>query len=186
LFKRLAFNPALEEVVMKRKVSVFLVMGVTLLLVCALFGSQSIVNAKENWPTVPFKVNCVTYPDVMPGPGYLEVKIPSDCKGTHIGNGEWYADSMVDLTVPPPFAQTGDMVFTAANGDQLIGTFAGLSTPKVTGGFDYWGEYWITEGTGRFSGTTGYGTYDGGADGEVGTAVFVGTLTKKPGHFGNQ
>ncbi len=159
---------------MRKKVSVFLLIGVALILVVA----AVVVNARRPGPTVPFKVDCVTYPVVVPGDGYLEVEIPSDCQGTHLGKSEWYADSVVDVSSPPPpFPQTGTMFFTAANGDKLIGTFAGEGVPNELGGFDYWGEYLITEGTGRFSGATGSGTYDGGADGEVGTAAFEGTLT---------
>ena len=95
-----------------------------------------------------------------------------------MGRSAWYADSIVDIsTPPPPFPQIGEMVFTAANGDQLIGTFNGWGVPNEFGGFDYWGEYWIIEGTGRFSGATGSGTYYGGTDGEIGTATFEGTLT---------
>jgi hypothetical protein len=161
---------------MKRKISVLLFIGLALLFTFVVFGGQTVVRAKG--AIVPFKVTCQTYPNVVPGDGYLEVKISSDCTGAHLGKSHWDADSIVELTTPPPFTQAGEMVFIAANGDQLIGTFSGQALPKETGGFDYWGDYEITGGTGRFSGTTASGTYFGGADGEVGTAVFEGTLTK--------
>jgi len=163
---------------MKKKVFVLLLMAVMLSL--AAFGG--LVRASGP-PTVPFHADCLTYPTrVGSGPGFIVLEIPSDCIGTHLGNSEWYADSVVDLTPlanGEPAIQTGTMYFTAANGAQLIGEFAGYALPNATGAFDYWGEYWITEGTGRFSGATGNGVYSGGADGQtgVGTALFEGTLT---------
>lgn len=163
---------------MKRKVYVILLFGIALLFMAAAFGEIGVVKAKG--ATVPFKVDCVTYPEVVGGGlglGYFVLEIPADCIGTHLGNSDWYADSFVDIsTPPPPFPQTGEMVFTAANGAQLVGTFSGLAAPNNIGGFDYWGTYQITGGTGRFSGASGSGTYYGGADGETGVLTFEGTL----------
>lgn len=164
---------------MKKKVPVLLFIGVALLLTVAVLSGQMPVSAKGT--TVPFKVACQTYPDPEFMEDHIVVTVLSDCKGTHLGKSHWDSVSIVDISQPPPpppFTQIGDMFFTAANGDQLIGTFSGLAVPNDKGGFDYWGGYEISGGTGRFSNTTGSGTYYGGADGEVGTAVFEGKLTK--------
>jgi len=163
---------------MKRKVSVLLLIGVALFLALVVFNGQTIVSAKGGAKFLPFKVNCETYPSIMGViDGNLVLEIPSDCKGTYLGNGEWFADSLVDITNPtPPNLQTGEMVFTAANGDQLSGNFFGYAMPKESGGNYYWGGYEITGGTGRFDGVTGSGLYHGQADGEVGSAIFDGTL----------
>ena len=153
---------------MKKKVSVLLV---ALLLTFAVLGGQMPVSAKG--ATVPFKVACQTYPVPEFMGDHIVVTVTSDCKGTHLGKSHWDSVSIVDISQPPPpFTQIGDMVFTAANGDQLIGTFSGLAVPNDKGGFDYWGDYEITGGTGRFSGTTGSGAYSGGAGEGIGTAVF--------------
>ena len=163
---------------MKKKVSVIGLIGITLLLVFAGFGGLALVSAEEAPATVPFKATYQTFP-VFLGivDGHMVLEIPAFGNGTHLGNSEWYADSLVDITKPfPPFPQTGEMYFTAANGAKLIGTFAGDSAPNDRGGFDYWGEYWITEGTGRFTGATGNGIYYGGAGEDSGVLTFEGTL----------
>ncbi len=158
---------------MKRNIHVRLLIGITLFLILSTLSVQTIVLAEG--AVTPFKVNCVTYPEVNVIPGYLVLRIPAECGGTHLGESDWYADSVVDITTFPAL-QTGDMVFTAANGSQLFGSFNGYAVPNDIGGFDYWGDYEITEGTGRFSGATGSGTYYGGADGTTGVLTFEGTL----------
>ena len=50
--------------------------------------------------------------------------------------------------------------FTAANGDTIRIGFQFLALPTA-GGFDVSGEWEILEGTGRFDGATGSGTYSG-------------------------
>ena len=149
------------------------------LLVFAAIGSQNRVSAKEASPTVPFKATYQTFP--VGGPpvdGYLILEIPGVGNGTHLGKSEWYADSIVDFNnPPPPVPQSGDMFFTAANGAKLMGTFAGYAVPNDMDAFDYWGEYVITEGTGRFIGATGNGIYYGGC-GDTCVLTFEGTLTR--------
>ena len=163
---------------MKRKVSVLLFNGVALLFVLAVFGNDMIVSARGRSNQLPFKANCVTYPNIVDADAeQLVLEIPADCKGTHLRNGEWFADSTVVINAPPPFLQTGDMYFTAANGDLLFGTFFGFAMPKETGGTHYWGGYEITEGNGKFDGATGTGLYHGHAGETVGTAVFEGVLS---------
>lgn len=163
---------------MKRKVSGLLIIGVTLFLVFAAVGRRTLASTNEVPNTVPFQVDCQTYPTIVEiNEVQMVLEIPGDCKGTHLGRGEWYADMVVDISSPPPpFLQSGTMVFTAEDGDQLFATFFGFGKPKATGGNYYWGGYQISGGTGRFEGTTGTGLYHGQADGEVGTAIFDGTL----------
>lgn len=165
---------------MKRKVSVLLMIGVALLLVFAAVGQRTLASTPEVPNTVPFQVDCQTYPEIVEiNETQMVLEIPGDCKGTHLGRGEWYADMVVDISSPPPpFLQSGTMVFTAENGDQLFGTFFGFGMPMETGGNYYWGGYQLSEGTGKFDGTTGSGHYHGRSPGEVGTAIFDGTLLK--------
>lgn len=159
---------------MKKKVGLFLFLA----LVLALVAIASPALGRAGGATVPFKVECTTYPEVDDsGFPILIVTIPADCIGTHLGISDWYGDTLVDLTVYPAL-QTGTMEFTAANGAQLFGNIDGEAIPNDIGGFDYWGDYWITSGTGRFEGYTGSGIYYGGAGGGVGTLTFEGTLTR--------
>jgi hypothetical protein len=82
--------------------------------------------------------------------------------------------------------QNGTSIFTADNGDQLIGTFAGTAKLSVPDSgpppvADCSGTYWVTEGTGHFKGVTGTGTYSCHiilANPNYGLLVFKGTLTK--------
>jgi hypothetical protein len=70
------------------------------------------------------------------------------------------------------------MSFTAANGDQLFGSYAGYAIPTEKG-VEFWGDFQISGGSGRFDGATATGTYWGecGGAGE-GILHFDGMLTK--------
>lgn len=137
-------------------------------------------------PTVPFNATYQTKPKIVVPPPFIGLEIPGKGNGLHLGKSTWYSNSQVNVTVFP-FQQTGDMTFTAADGSTLIGHFAGIGLPvadvathKVT----FEGDYWITGGTGRFTGATGSGTYSGWAELEglapgtvgVGQVAFVGVL----------
>lgn len=167
-----------EEVTMKRKVSVLVLIVVTLLLVFVGIDGLALVSADGTPATVPFKATYTTFPEpVDGGADYFILDIPADGKGTHLGKSNWYAVSTVSTATFPWEQWAEEMFFTAANGDQLIGHFAGEAVPNDSGGANFNGDYWITEGTGRFTGTTGSGTYDGEADEGIGILIFEGTLT---------
>ena len=129
----------------------------------------------------PFKTRYETYPQPVGPPenGILTLKIPGDGEGDPLGKSTWDAEMKINLTqVPNP--QTGTMVFTAANGDQLFGTYEGLGTPAdgPDGPVSFQGTFQITGGTGTFEGVTGAGTYSGTADGPEGTLYFDGMLAR--------
>lgn len=141
-------------------------------------------QALDRGPTVPFKADFVTYPTIVSPPGpILVLEIPGEGTATHMGNTIMFSNSLVYLG-PPPFVQTGDMLFTAANGATLIGLFEGTGSPDPDNpqGVVFTGEYTITGGTGRFEGYTGSGTYYGAAvtgnPTGLGELHFDGTLTK--------
>jgi len=83
-------------------------------------------------------------------------------------------------------------VFTAANGDQFLMTFAGITGPGPDLVVDtaFQGDFTISDGTGRFAGATGEGTYEGTASTTLGTGeiTYDGTITvvkptdPPPGH----
>lgn len=127
-------------------------------------------------PVAPFKATYKTNPQVVGvNNGILTLSIPGKGKATHLGKSTWYADSWVD-TNQFPFLQTGEMEFTAANGDQLFGNFSGIAIPDANGKINFEGTYEITSGSGKFEGTTGSCDYSGWALGEVGHLEFDGTL----------
>lgn len=151
-----------------------LLMVVALIVVMA--GSGSLVVVAD--PVVPFKATFVTHPSIVgfdPVTGILTVKIPAEGQATHLGESTFYADMWVDTTTLPN-GQTGVMTFTAANGDQLLGSYEGHSTPPPNA--EFWGDFEISGGTGRFDGVEGSGAYWGAVEGEEGLLYFDGMLTK--------
>jgi hypothetical protein len=138
----------------------------------------------ERGATVPFRADFVVYPTSIAPPPILELDIPGEGNAIHMGKVTLASHSFVYFTTPPPFAQTGDMVITAADGATLIGTFEGFSVPDpdTPNGFSFSGTISITGGTGRLEGYTGSGTYTGsaveGTPSGLGDLHFEGTLTK--------
>ncbi|MCK6691123.1 MAG: hypothetical protein L6Q97_03355 [Thermoanaerobaculia bacterium] len=139
---------------------------------------------------VPFKATYETAPEVVDPPPILKMKIPGKGKGLHLGKSTWFSNSIVDFTGLPaiPPQQTGDMVFTAADGSTLVGHYWGIAYPDPDDpqGVFYNGDYLITGGTGRFEGATGNGIYYGHATLEApipgvvgeGVVTFEGELNK--------
>jgi hypothetical protein len=127
----------------------------------------------------PFKARyeCSPQPVGPPENGILTMKIPGDGEGDPLGKSTWDAEMKINLTQGPPNPQTGIMVFTAANGDQLFGIYEGLGT-SPDGPVSFQGTFQITGGTGSFEGVTGAGTYRGTADGSEGTLYFDGMLAR--------
>ena len=111
---------------------------------------------------VPFKGKYTTYPEVSDPDEYgaIVAIIPSEGKATHLGKSTWFSNSVVETNNgEPPWSQTGDMLFTAADGSTLVGEFTGISMYTEEYPFAGNGEYTITHGTDRFEGTTGSGKY---------------------------
>jgi hypothetical protein len=108
--------------------------------------------------------------------GVLTVEIPAEGQATHLGKSTWYAVMWVD-TNSYPWPQGAPMSFTAANGDQLFGAYTGVAIPTETG-VEFWGDFEITGGTGRFDGATAVGTYWGVCGTGEGILHFDGMLTK--------
>jgi len=142
-------------------------------------GSVSVAPAAADDAVVPFHATYATQPTPVgpPANGVITLAIPGEGKATHLGESAWYANSWVDMK-PYPWIQTGEMEFTAANGDQLFGTFAGEGVPTGATSVRFEGKFTITGGTGRFEGVTGTGTYHGTADGNEGMLYFDGELFK--------
>ena len=145
------------------------------------------MTAADRAATVPFKATYQTKPKVVAPPPFLGLEIPGTGKGLHLGKSEWFSNSVVNFTAVPP-VQTGDMVFTAADGSTLAGHYWGIAYPDPDDpqGVLFNGDYLITAGTGRFEGATGSGIYYGkaalpntnpGTEGE-GVVTFEGELNK--------
>lgn len=149
--------------------------------------SAATAAVADREPTVPFNATYHTRPKVVAPPPFLQMEIPSTGKGLHLGKSTWFSNSLVNFTVFPP-VQTGDMLFTAADGSTLTGHYQGTAQPDPDNpqGVLFNGDYVITGGTGRFSGATGSGIYYGRATLEApvpgmvgeGVVTFEGMLNK--------
>jgi hypothetical protein len=147
-----------------------------LALAVVMASSGSIVMA--DGAVVPFKARYVTHPEQVGfEDGVLLIEIPAEGLGTHLGLSTWFATMWVDTNFYPFTQGADDMVFTAANGDQLFGSYAGYALPTATG-VKFWGTFQISGGTGRFEGTTGAGTYEGICGDTEGILYFDGMLNK--------
>ena len=129
---------------------------------------------------VPFRG---TYTTVVAEAGFVPpstvlLDIWGEGYATHLGKSTWYSLSSADITTGE---QWGSTVEIAANGDEFHYDYLGGSgVDDVTGLTTFWGDWTVTGGTGRFTGATGGGTYEGTADGTQGTGqiTLVGEISR--------
>jgi hypothetical protein len=107
----------------------------------------------------------------------LTVQIHATGHATHVGR---LTDEQSHCADPTSLAFTdGEFAFTAANGDQLVGTYFGDFVPLDQPLFTIVGHFTFTGGTGRFAGASGGGNASGVqnlATGEA-TVVLEGTIS---------
>jgi hypothetical protein len=102
--------------------------------------------------------------------------------GTHMGHIT-NAGSIVftgsDPSCPNSIANDNTEVLTTDEGDTLTIVSVDVACPTGPGTVHGTGQWHVIGATGRFAGTTGTGTADGGADFNVGTFTMnlIGTLT---------
>ncbi|CAN5887082.1 hypothetical protein BH24GEM1_BH24GEM1_20590 [soil metagenome] len=117
--------------------------------------------ARQGRQQVPFKEDYTATGTITPaascGGGTLRVALEGAGTATHIGRYTITNSHCLDLTTG---AFTGGVfVKTAANGDQLFGTYSGIGSiivpPEPVGRFAIQGTLEFTGGTGRFAGTSG-------------------------------
>jgi len=138
------------------------------------------VAAVPKLVTKPFRGRYATTFTAPTPPPFVEFEIWGSGVATLIGASTWYGPSFGDFTKVPP-VQTGTAWFTAANGDQFLMTYAGIALPGPDPVFDiaFEGNFSISDGTGRFAGATGAGTYEGIASSSlaIGEITYDGTIT---------
>src|SRR5262245_14659672 len=80
---------------------------------------------------------------------------------THLGNFTWAdVEDVNRCTVPGGVAVKASFIMTAANGDELHGTFTSIGLFDSAGNLIIHGEYQFGGGTGRFVAATGAGDID--------------------------
>jgi hypothetical protein len=147
-------------------------------------------SAADRAPTVQFNATYTTQPEIVAFTApMLTLSIPGSGKANQLGNSSMHSNSWVNTGVLP-FAQSGDMTFTAANGSTLFGTYSGTAVPTIDAEghhlADFAGSFAIMGGTGHLEGFRGSGTYAGRAEladlnvGTIGAGeiVFTGRLNK--------
>jgi hypothetical protein len=160
---------------MKTKTLFMLALSLALIL-----ASSAPTAAIAKGAVVPFKATYDMSPRIVgvDANGCNIQELPGVGQATHLGESTFYSDA---AACPRTLTQSGDMEFTAANGDRLFGYFSGSIAFTQPGIADFWGTYSITSGTGRFEGVTGTGIYWGSAQlapGGKGILYFDGTLNK--------
>jgi len=158
---------------------------VALAVILIMAGSASVAAGGA---TVPFKASYAMLPQIVGEDehGCFIQQLPGTGQATHLGRSTWYSDAKACQMSGTQF---GTSIFTAANGDQLIGTFSGITAIHMTPAgpqVEFSGTAWVTEGTGRFAGYTGtlayWGTASLVASPNTGKLYFNGTLTKPQPH----
>ena len=115
----------------------------------------------------PFEVSIIGNANPVPDPDDPCVLLNTEMgeiHGTHIGVGTWSSFETVNFCTSPGVGDVvGQFTLTAANGDQIFGTYntvvlVGDGTIAASGTFE------IAGGTGRFDDASGSGTIDATGD----------------------
>jgi hypothetical protein len=126
---------------------------------CALIISSTVAAANER----PFKARLSGNANLSPTDDPCVMRNDETAQGnaSHMGQITWESVEFVNFcTVQGGVAVTGSFVITAANGDQLFGTYETIGFPDVNGNLIIHGDYWFDGGTGRFEDATGSGDID--------------------------
>lgn len=137
--------------------------GVAVVVMCMVLG-WSVTGAAAG-KSRPFKASIHAFAGPAPtaDPCVLSNAEEGTAQVTHLGRSTMVSNESVNLCSNPDGADiTGQFTMTAANGDQLFGTYETLghldfANDEVT----FSGQFTITGGTGRFQDATGGGAIDG-------------------------
>jgi hypothetical protein len=128
---------------------------------------------------VPFHAVINTAPAVVGpcGPTCLALEITGSGQATHLGRTHIDGPSQVDVVSA---TQTGTSTLMAAKGDTLVIAFSGTVTftgPDPADPVLFAGTWNVIDGTGRFAGSSGGGSYGGNAAGPAGTLLLDGSIS---------
>jgi hypothetical protein len=138
------------------------------LALCVALGVGTRVAAGQD---VPFKGGvAAVITEAVPGAGGLHITLIGSGNATHLGR----FTRVENIVLHPDFTLDGEIVFTAANGDQLfVDVVGGFTSPTTAAG-----SYTITGGTGRFDDATGTAAFTGSTtDGLHFSIDFAGTIS---------
>ena len=135
--------------------------------VAVLVASTAPVMAGDEAKSVPFKAGIVIAEVLGGGNANCGATgmITGSGHATHLGRVTLSSYDCINFSSPTSFSfetlNGTKVVLTAANGDQLFATYAGLAKPQPGGILVLSGTFTFTGGTGRFAGATGKGMIDG-------------------------
>jgi hypothetical protein len=146
--------------------------------VAAAFATPSVLGAGPNFDVVTMGTSTPGFDPTCAGFFITET---GTAAGTHVGgSGSLAAQECVGATA------IGQATITATNGDLLTLNYQSVSsTVDASGNFQDIGTFQFTgDGTGRFAGASGGGTYTASGNFFTGatTTEFVGSLKLSPGH----
>ena len=119
-----------------------------MMMALAVGGMISVTLVQIANAAVPFKGRGTgEIVSVQPGPTGPVITAIASGNATHLGN----YSRIEHISLAPDGSFTGDVTFTAANGDQLTANIQGAFTSPATAS----GTYSFTGGTGRFANATG-------------------------------
>jgi len=131
--------------------------AIALGLAVALAASSGAAASAEE---LPFKAKVMGNALLLPtnDPCVMSNEATGSGNATHVGRFAWATQESVDFcTVPGGVAVSGSFTLTAADGDQLQGSFTAVGQFDETGTLIIDGDYEIVGGSGRFTGATGSG-----------------------------
>jgi hypothetical protein len=140
---------------------------------------------------VPFKARVSGASTIDPRTGFEDFHGLG--RATHLGQSTAHMQHFVTLDIE---VIDGRFILTAANGDQVCGSYAGQGTPTQVDPLliDFEGTFAIEGGTGRFAGATGGGRIfglvdpfpdEGVPEGTAADLTFDGTITRPGGRSGD-
>ncbi len=132
---------------MNRVTWVVSVISAVFLVLC---GSGPVAAGEE----LPFKGTLETTATIVSFTGGFDATISGGGHATHLGKYQWNSTHTV-LFGPPITVNAGILTLTAANGDQLLGTYVGTSQFIGAGLLSFVIQITINSGTGRLAGTSG-------------------------------
>jgi hypothetical protein len=150
-----------------------------LVLVVLSVGTMAVTPAVSSAEEVPFKASLTgnAHLSLTDDPSVLRNDETGVGTATHLGLFTWADIEFADFDeVPRGVAVVASFNMTAANGDQLFGTFTSTGYFADAQTLVIHGSYEFTGGTGRFTEATGSGDIDASAFLSPGLP-FEGTLT---------
>ena len=121
-------------------------------------STQTSARIMEQKHSVPFKATGKGNAIAVTGPPVLEIFVYGSGQATHMGNVIIWQHHYVNVITMTFY--DGEFVWTAANGDKLLGTYYGSLVPAAEG-FEIHGHFDIIGGTGRFESAVGGGVASG-------------------------